>query len=101
MHGCSQGFALEEKRFTDLAHGETVFLLTRCVALDTRNMELEVRKLRMCGSFPAAHGKESFRDALSFRPRCTFIHIAAPLWDRALPTIRTSEGWSLGTVVRS
>jgi hypothetical protein len=53
MHGCSQGFALEQKRFTDLAHGETVFLLTRCVTLDTRNMELEVRKLRIYGSFPA------------------------------------------------
>ena len=46
MHGCSQGFALEDKRFTDLAHCESVSLLTRCVTLDTRNMELEVWKLR-------------------------------------------------------
>ena len=49
MHGCSQGFALEDKRFTDLAHCESVSLLTRCVTLDTRNMELEVRKLRTYG----------------------------------------------------
>ena len=49
MHGCSQEFALEDKRFTDLKHCESVSLLTRCVTLDTRNMELEVRKLRTYG----------------------------------------------------
>ena len=53
MQGCSQGFALEDKRFTDLAHCESVSLLTRYVTRDTRNMELEVRKLRTYGSFPA------------------------------------------------
>ena len=44
MHGCSQEFALEDKRVTDLAPCESVFLLTRCVTPDTRNLKLEVRK---------------------------------------------------------